>query len=104
MSELLVVPLKKSSEVDVVKPLKNLIQSSYSGDDANAVDHSEAINEFSKLRNSAIWKAFEKNEISLETLCGYVFNAKCFFFFVCTLVDYTLTITKCVSTLIVMVV
>lgn len=72
MSELLVVPLKKPSEVDVVKPLKNLIQSSYSGNDsANAVDHSEAINEFSKLRNTAIWKAFEKYESSLEILYGY---------------------------------
>lgn len=71
MSELLVVPLKKPSEVDVVKPLKNLIQSSYSGSDANAVDHSEAINEFSKLRNTAIWKAFEKYESSLEIIYGY---------------------------------
>lgn len=71
MSELLVVPLKKPSEVDVVKPLKNLIQSSYSGNDAaNAADHSEAINEFSKLRNTAIWKAFEKYESSLEILNG----------------------------------
>ncbi|XP_031617798.1 programmed cell death 6-interacting protein [Contarinia nasturtii] len=72
MSELLVVPLKKPSEVDVVKPLKNLIQSSYSGNDAaNASDHSESINEFSKLRNSAIWKAFEKYESSLDILYGY---------------------------------
>lgn len=71
MSELLVVPLKKPSEVDVVKPLRNLIQSSYAND-ANAVDHSEAINEFSKLRNTAIWKAFEKYESSLEILYGYV--------------------------------
>lgn len=74
MSELLVVPLKKSSEVDVVKPLKNLIQSSYSGNDANAVDHSEAVNEFSKLRNTAIWKAFEKYESSIEILYGYDFT------------------------------
>lgn len=70
MTELLVVPLKKPSEVDVVKPLKNLIQSSYAND-ANAVDHSEAINEFSKLRNTAIWKAFEKYESSLEIVNGY---------------------------------
>lgn len=69
MSELLVVPLKKPSEVDVVKPLKNLIQSSYNANDGNA-DHSEAINEFSKLRNTAIWKAFEKYDTSLEILYG----------------------------------
>lgn len=74
MSELLVVPLKKPSEVDVIKPLKNLIQSSYSGTDASAADHSEAISEFSKLRNTAIWKAFEKYESSLEILYGYDYH------------------------------
>lgn len=67
MSELLVVPLKKPSEVDVEKPLKNLIHSSYNSA-ANAVDHTEAVSEFAKLRNSAIWKAFEKYESSLEIL------------------------------------
>lgn len=72
MSELLVIPLKKPSEVDVVKPLKNLIQSAYNSSESNAVDHSDAINEFSKLRNVAIWKAFEKYESSLEIVNGYV--------------------------------
>lgn len=67
MSELLVVPLKKPSEVDVEKPLKNLIHSSYNTT-ANVIDHSEAVSEFAKLRNSAIWKAFEKYESSLEIL------------------------------------
>lgn len=70
MTELLVVPLKKPSEVDVVKPLKNLIQSAYSSSATNesAADYSEAISEFSKLRNTAIWKAFEKYESSLEMI------------------------------------
>lgn len=68
MSELLVVPLKKPSEVDVAKPLTNLIQSAYNSAADTAVDHSEAVNEFSKLRNTAIWKAFEKYESSLEIL------------------------------------
>lgn len=74
MTELLVVPLKKPTDVEVIKPLKNLIHSAYSGNDANAVDHSEAISEFSKLRNTAIWKAFEKYESSLEVLYGYVIS------------------------------
>ncbi|KAJ8928156.1 hypothetical protein NQ314_019303 [Rhamnusium bicolor] len=70
MAELLSVPLKKPSEVDIVKPLKNLIQSRYSTAD-KPEDCSEAINEFSKLRNNAIWKAFEKYESSLEIIYGY---------------------------------
>ncbi|KAJ8979592.1 hypothetical protein NQ317_019480 [Molorchus minor] len=70
MAELLSVPLKKPSEVDVVKPLKNLIQSRYSTAD-KPEDCSEAINEFAKIRNNAIWKAFEKYESSLDIIYGY---------------------------------
>lgn len=86
MSELLVVPLKKPSEVDVVKPLKNLIQSSYNANDGNVADHSEAINEFAKLRNTAIWKAFEKYETSLEILYGYEKTSKIQYIFLLSLI------------------
>jgi programmed cell death 6-interacting protein len=65
MAEVLAVPLKKPSDVDIVKPLKNLISSSYSRAD-NSKDYGEAIIEFSKLRNNAIWRVFEKYESSLE--------------------------------------
>lgn len=68
MSELLVVPLKKPSEVDVIRPLKNLIQSSYNANDSNAFDHTEALTAFSKQRNVAIWRAFEKFDSSLEVI------------------------------------
>lgn len=67
MVELLTVPLKKPSEVDVVKPLKNLIQSSYSN---SSNSYTEAITEFNKLRSTAIWKAFEKFETSLDLIYG----------------------------------
>jgi len=67
MADLLAVPLKKPSEIDVIKPLKNLIASVYSSSD-KPVDYIEEINEFSKLRNTALWKAFEKYESSLEII------------------------------------
>ncbi|XP_044258227.1 programmed cell death 6-interacting protein [Tribolium madens] len=70
MAELISVPLKKPSEVDLVTPLKNLIQSRYSTAD-KPEDCNEAINELSKLRNTAIWKAFEKYESSLDIIYGY---------------------------------
>ncbi|KAF5294646.1 hypothetical protein FQA39_LY02778 [Lamprigera yunnana] len=69
MADLLAVPLKKPSEVDIINPLKNLIQSRYSTAD-QPEDYSDQINEFSKLRNNAIWRAFENyydQLISLET-------------------------------------
>lgn len=65
MAEVLAVPLKKPSDVDIVKPLKNLISSSYSTTE-NPKDYGEAINEFNKLRTNAIWRVFEKYESSLE--------------------------------------
>lgn len=67
MSELISVPLKKSSEVDIVKPLQNLIHSTYSTAD-KPQDYSEAINELNKLRNTAIWRVFDKYETSLEVI------------------------------------
>lgn len=70
MADLLSVPLKRPSDVDVITPLKNLIQSRYSTAD-NPENCTESVNEFSKLRNNAIWKAFEKYESSLEIIYGY---------------------------------
>lgn len=70
MAELLSVPLKKPTDVDIVKPLKNLISSSYSTAD-KPQDFSEAINELSKLRTNAVWRVFEKYESSLEVVYSY---------------------------------
>ncbi|KAL0831687.1 hypothetical protein ABMA28_001234 [Loxostege sticticalis] len=68
MAELLSVPLKKSSDVDIVKPLKNLIQSTYNSGKGSE-DYSDALNELSRLRTNAIWKVFEKS--SLEVIYSY---------------------------------
>ncbi|XP_037945871.1 programmed cell death 6-interacting protein-like [Teleopsis dalmanni] len=72
MSKLLGVPLKKPSEVDVVTPLNNLIQGTYSAAPAaDKASYSEAVNNFSSQRKTAIWKFFEKNEGSLEIVYSY---------------------------------
>lgn len=67
MAELIAVPLKKPSDVDVIKPLTNVIKSTYN----NQKDYTEAIADFSKLRNNALWRAFEKYESSLEVIYRY---------------------------------
>lgn len=67
MAELIAVPLKKPSDVDVVQPLKNTINVIYSTSQ-KAEDYTEQVNEFSKLRVSAVWKAYEKYESSLEVI------------------------------------
>nr|XP_024219620.1 programmed cell death 6-interacting protein isoform X1 [Halyomorpha halys] len=71
MAELLAVPLKKPSpDVEIVKPLVNLIASTYSTAD-KPQDYSEQINEFAKLRSNALLKVFEKYESSLEVIYSY---------------------------------
>lgn len=64
--DLLTVPLKKPNEVDLVKPLKNMIQST----NVKSAENSqiEKINSFNKQRNSAVFKVFEKNEAALEAI------------------------------------
>ncbi|KAG5675004.1 hypothetical protein PVAND_004944 [Polypedilum vanderplanki] len=67
--DLITVPLKKPYEVDLVKPLKNIIQST----NVKQADNSqiEKINSFNKQRNHAVFKVFEKNEAALEAIYGY---------------------------------
>jgi len=65
----LAVPLKRTWEVDLVKPLKTFISDTYSGSDTE--DFDQALNEFNKLRNSTISKSVDKHESSLEVLYRY---------------------------------
>lgn len=79
MPELIIsVPLKKPTDVDVVQPLKNTINIIYSTSQ-KAQDYTEQVNEFSKLRNNAVWKSYEKYETSLEIIYRYVFSVNYLF-------------------------
>lgn len=72
MSDLLSVPLKKPTDVDVTRPLNNLIKSSYSSlRSEKMAEISESVNKFNQQRTTAVWKAFEKYESSLEIIYGY---------------------------------
>lgn len=68
-TELISVPTKKTSEVDLVKPLKNIISSTFSTAD-QPVDYSDAISEFHRLRVAAT-KGQERNDASLDALSRY---------------------------------
>jgi len=67
MTDLLSVPLKKSSDVDLVKPLKNIIASLYSTAD-KPEDFSSSISELNKLRSQALSKTLDKSSAALELL------------------------------------
>uniref|UniRef100_T1JEE5 BRO1 domain-containing protein n=1 Tax=Strigamia maritima TaxID=126957 RepID=T1JEE5_STRMM len=73
MSEFIAVPQKKTSQVDLIKPLKNIISSTYSTSD-NPEDYSEALDELNKLRMSAT-KILDKHESSLDILYRYRDNS-----------------------------
>lgn len=67
--ELLTVPLKKTNEVDLAKPLKNIIQGSNikQSDSSQNIDK---INTLNKQRTHAVFKVFEKNDAALEAICA----------------------------------
>lgn len=67
MAELLSVPLKKPTDVDLVQPLRNLVRGSFSSAD-HPEDCDNEIAEFNKMRNTAVWRVFEKYESSLEVV------------------------------------
>jgi len=69
MTELLTVPLKKGSDVDVVKPLKNLIASTYSTAD-KPEDYTDALSELTKLRQLSV-RNIDRTEASLDNLAKY---------------------------------
>ncbi|RWS11515.1 programmed cell death 6-interacting protein-like protein, partial [Dinothrombium tinctorium] len=65
------VPLKKSYDVDLTKPLKNLISSFYSSSD-EPIDLSDAIEHLNKSRSSCVSRSLDpKHESSLELLEKY---------------------------------
>lgn len=70
MSDILSVPLKKTSEIDLVKPLKNLIALRFSTAD-NPENFNDAISELNKLRSLACVRAMDKNEAAIEVIARY---------------------------------
>ncbi|XP_041759397.1 programmed cell death 6-interacting protein isoform X3 [Coregonus clupeaformis] len=70
MATFISVPLKKSSEVDLVKPLSKFVTASYpTGEDQ--AEYIRSVEELNKLRKSALGRPLDKHESSLEILMRY---------------------------------
>jgi len=69
MTEILAIPLKKTNDIDITKPLKSLIASTYSSAD-QPTDCSNAITEVQKLRNAAT-KNPDRSDAALESMQRY---------------------------------
>ncbi|KAK7899132.1 hypothetical protein WMY93_019985 [Mugilogobius chulae] len=70
MATFISVPLKKSSEVDLVKPLSKFVTSTYQGSEDQA-EYLRAVEELNKLRKSALGRPLDKHDSSLEILLRY---------------------------------
>uniref|UniRef100_A0A8B9RI23 Programmed cell death 6 interacting protein n=1 Tax=Astyanax mexicanus TaxID=7994 RepID=A0A8B9RI23_ASTMX len=70
MATFISVPLKKSSEVDLVKPLSKFVGSAYPAGEEQA-EYLRAVEELNKLRKSALGRPLDKHESSLEILLRY---------------------------------
>ena len=69
MTEILPVPLKKATDIDLTKSLKTLISSTYSSAD-QPVDCNDAISDLQKLRNTAT-KNPDRSEATLDAMMKY---------------------------------
>uniref|UniRef100_A0A3Q0T210 Programmed cell death 6-interacting protein n=1 Tax=Amphilophus citrinellus TaxID=61819 RepID=A0A3Q0T210_AMPCI len=70
MATFISVPLKKSSEVDLVKPLSKFVTSTYPAGDEQG-EYLRAVEELNKLRKNALGRPLDKHESSLEILLRY---------------------------------
>jgi len=69
MTSFLQVPLKKTQNVDFVKPLSNYITNTFSNQVLN--ENKDCIAELNQLRSNALIKSLDKHETSLDTLQRY---------------------------------
>ncbi|XP_063041391.1 programmed cell death 6-interacting protein isoform X2 [Engraulis encrasicolus] len=70
MATFISVPLKKSTEVDLVKPLSKFVTATYPQGEEQA-EYLRAVEELNKLRKSALGRPLDKHESSLDILLRY---------------------------------
>ncbi|CAN9503965.1 unnamed protein product [Ophioblennius macclurei] len=70
MATFISVPLKKSSEVDLVKPLSKFVTATYPAGDEQT-EYIRAVEEINKLRKNALGRPLDKHESSLEIVLRY---------------------------------
>ncbi|XP_021094318.1 programmed cell death 6-interacting protein isoform X1 [Heterocephalus glaber] len=71
MATFISVQLKKTSEVDLAKPLVKFIQQTYPSGGEEQAQYCRAAEELSKLRRTALGRPLDKHEGALETLLRY---------------------------------
>ncbi|XP_078123393.1 programmed cell death 6-interacting protein isoform X2 [Sander vitreus] len=70
MATFISVPLKKSSEVDLMKPLSKFVTTTYPAGEEQG-EYIRAVEELNKLRKNALGRPLDKHESCLEILLRY---------------------------------
>lgn len=74
MATFISVQLKKTSEVDLAKPLVKFIQQTYPSGGEEQAQYCRAAEELSKLRRAALGRPLDKHEGALETLLRWAWG------------------------------
>lgn len=74
MAAFISVQLKKTSEVDLAKPLVKFIQQTYPSGGEEQAQYCRAAEELSKLRRAALGRPLDKHEGALETLLRWAWG------------------------------
>ena len=74
MATFLQVPLKKTTQIDFVKPLSKYITNTFSGEVLN--ENKDSLAELNQLRGNAVVKSLDKHESSLEVIQRYEISLK----------------------------
>lgn len=74
MASFISVQLKKTSEVDLAKPLVKFIQQTYPNGGEEQAQYCRAAEELSKLRRAALGRPLDKHEGALETLLRWAWG------------------------------
>lgn len=74
MATFVSVQLKKTSEVDLAKPLVKFIQQTYPSGGEEQAQYCRAAEELSKLRRAALGRPLDKHEGALETLLRWAWG------------------------------
>ncbi|KAB0378677.1 hypothetical protein FD755_010255 [Muntiacus reevesi] len=80
MAAFISVQLKKTSEVDLAKPLVKFIQQTYPSGGEEQAQYCRAAEELSKLRRAALGRPLDKHEGALETLLRWAWGRICLTF------------------------
>lgn len=74
MATFISVQLKKTSEVDLAKPLVKFIQQTYPSGGEEQAQYCRAAEELNKLRRAALGRPLDKHEGALETLLRWAWG------------------------------